>query len=74
MSPASTWYKRRKQAREQATVAMATSASQAAIERLEWQLSLLRSDLGRCARFADDEGAAITGQSGEEVRDNRIKY
>jgi hypothetical protein len=55
----STWYRRRKQAREQVAVVMATSASQAALERLSFQLSLLRSDLERCARFADEGAATI---------------
>jgi hypothetical protein len=56
----STWYRRRKQAREQAVTALATAASQEALERLEWQLSLLRSNLG-CARLAD-EGAAVIAE------------
>ena len=45
----STWYRRRKQAREREAVAMATAASHAALKRLSFQLSLLRSDLERCA-------------------------
>jgi hypothetical protein len=57
----STWYRRRKRAREQAAPALATAARQATLERLEWQLSLLRSDLERCARFTD-QGAAIIAE------------
>jgi hypothetical protein len=56
----STWYRRRKRAREQAAAALATAASQAALERLEWQLSLLRSELERCARLTDEGAAIIT--------------
>jgi len=33
----------------------------AALDRLDWQLALLRSDLERCARF-NDEGAAIIAE------------
>ena len=40
---------------------MTTAASQAALERLSFQLSLLQSDLERCARFTS-VGAAIIAE------------
>ncbi len=57
----SAWYKRRKQARQQAAAALAATANQAALERLEWQITRLRTDLETAARFAG-EGAAILAE------------
>ncbi len=54
----STWYRRQKKAREQAAAALALTMRQAALDRLEWQITQLRADLEKAARFAD-EGAAI---------------
>ncbi len=53
----STWYRRQKKAREQAA-ALALTMRQAALDRLEWQITELRANLERAARFAN-EGAAI---------------
>jgi hypothetical protein len=53
----STWYRRQKKARDQAA-ALAIMTRQAALDRLEWQITQLRADLQKAARFAD-EGAAI---------------
>jgi hypothetical protein len=52
----STWY--RWQAREQAAAVLALTMRQAALDRLEWQITQLRADLERATRFAD-EGAMI---------------
>jgi hypothetical protein len=54
----STWYRRQKRAREQAAAALALTMRQAALDRLEWQMTRLRADLEMAARFAG-EGAAI---------------
>jgi hypothetical protein len=54
----STWYRRQKKAREQAAAALVIMTRQAALDRLEWQMTRLRADLERAARFAG-EGAAI---------------
>jgi len=54
----STWYRRQKKAREQGAAALALTMRQAALDRLEWQITRLRADLEKAARFAD-EGAAI---------------
>jgi hypothetical protein len=54
----STWYRRQKKAREQAAAALALTMRQAALDRLEWQITQLRADLERASHFAD-EGAAI---------------
>jgi hypothetical protein len=57
----STWYRRQKKAREQAAAAQAAMTRQAALDRLEWQMTRLRADLETAARFAD-EGAAILAE------------
>ncbi|MGO9233641.1 MAG: hypothetical protein ACLP4V_05950 [Methylocella sp.] len=57
----STWYRRRKAARERQALALVEAAREAVLDRLDWQLSLLRSDLERCARFTD-QGAAIIAE------------
>jgi hypothetical protein len=57
----STWYRRQKKAREQAAAALALSMRQAALDRLEWQITLLRGHLERASRSAD-EGAAILAE------------
>lgn len=57
----STWYRRQKKAREQIAVALAAMTRQAALDRLEWQMTQLRSDLETAARFAG-EGAAILAE------------
>jgi len=54
----STWYRRQKKAREQAAAVAAATMRQAALDRLEWQITELRADLERAARFAR-EGALI---------------
>ena len=57
----STYYRRRKQAREQAAVAQAMTMREAVFDRLDWQLAQLRGDLETAARFAD-EGVAIIAE------------
>ena len=57
----STWYRRRKKARELAAAAQAEMARRATLDRLEWQMTRLRADLEIAARFAD-EGAAILAE------------
>jgi|ERR1035437_9804719 hypothetical protein len=57
----STWYRRQKKARKQAAAALAVMTRQAALDRLEWQITQLRADLEKAARFAD-EGAAILAE------------
>jgi hypothetical protein len=59
----STYYRRLKQARERAAVAVATVSRQAVLDRLDYQLLLLRANLDRCAWFVD-EGAAIIAELG----------
>jgi len=56
----STWYRRQKKAREQAA-ALVVMTRQAALDRLEWQITRLRADLEKATRFAD-EGAAILNE------------
>jgi hypothetical protein len=55
----STWDRRRKKAREQAAAALAIMARQAALDRLEWQITQLRADLEMAARFADESAAIL---------------
>jgi hypothetical protein len=50
----STWYRRQNKAREQAAAALAITIRQAALDRLEWQMTRLRADLEMAARFADE--------------------
>jgi hypothetical protein len=63
----STWYRRRKQARERQALTLVATAREAVVDRLDWQLARLRRELETAARFAD-EGAAIiaelTGMTG----------
>lgn len=54
----STWYRRGKRTRERAALAAETAARDAVLDRLAWQISLMRADLAKAARFAQ-EGAAI---------------
>jgi hypothetical protein len=54
----STWYRRRKQARELAALAGAAPAREAVLDRLAWQLQQLQRELGRAAQLMD-KGAAI---------------
>ena len=46
----STWYRRRKQARERAALVRAVAAHDAVLDRLDWQLAELRNDLAEAAR------------------------
>jgi hypothetical protein len=48
-------------------VTLAMAASEMALERLECQLSILRRDLERCARFTV-EGAAIIAELAARCR------
>ncbi len=57
----STWYRRRKQARERQALTLVAKAREAVVDRLDWQLAQLRGDLETAARFAD-EGAAIIAE------------
>jgi len=57
----STWYRRRKQAREREALALVAAAREAVFDRLDWQLARLRRELETAARFAD-EGAAIIAE------------
>ncbi len=57
----STWYRRRKRAREQAAAAFAVTVREAVFGRLDWQLARLRRELETAARFTD-EGAAIIAE------------
>jgi hypothetical protein len=50
----STWYRRRKKAREQAAAAQAAIVRQAALDRLEWQITQLRGELETAARYMDE--------------------
>ena len=45
----STWYRRRKQAREREAMAAAAAAREAMLDRLEWQLAELRACIDRAA-------------------------
>jgi len=54
----STWYRRRKKAREQTAAAQAAIMRRAMFDRLDWQMTQLRAELETAARYAD-EGAAI---------------
>jgi hypothetical protein len=54
----STWYRRQKNAREQAAAAQAATMRQAVLDRLEWQITQLRADLEKAGWFMG-EGAAI---------------
>jgi hypothetical protein len=58
----STWYRRRRKAREQA-LALVAAQREAVLDRLQWQVESLRANLDRCARFAG-EGAAIIAELG----------
>jgi hypothetical protein len=57
----STWYRRRKQARERQALTLAAAAREAVFDRLDWQLARLRRDHETAARFTD-EGAAIIAE------------
>ena len=59
----STWYRRRKQAREREALTFVATAQEALFDRLDWQLARLRRELETAARFAD-EGAAIIAELG----------
>ncbi|MGA3342745.1 MAG: hypothetical protein ABSD11_19630, partial [Methylocella sp.] len=52
----STWYRRRKQARERKALTVVATARGAVFDRLPWQPARLRRELETAARFAD-EGA-----------------
>ena len=56
----STYYRRRKQAREQAAAAFAATVRGAVFDRLGWQLAQLRGELETAARFSDEGAAIIT--------------
>jgi len=67
----STWYRRRKQAREREALALVAAAREAVFDRLDWQLARLRRELETAARFADEGAAIITelaGYSGSSGR------
>jgi hypothetical protein len=53
----STWYRRRKRARQQAVMALAAASRQAMLDRLDVQAALLRSEID--ARFADEVAVVI---------------
>ena len=57
----STWYRRRKRAREQAAAALAATVREAVFDRLDWQLARLRRELETAARFTS-VGAAIIAE------------
>jgi len=57
----STWYRRRKKAREQAAASLAAITRKAALDRLDWQMTQLRGELETAARYMD-EGAAILAE------------
>jgi len=57
----STWYRRRKQARERQALTLVATAREAVFDRLGWQLARLRRELETAARFAD-EGVAIIAE------------
>jgi hypothetical protein len=57
----STRYRREKKARDLAAAALAEMTRQAALDRLEWQMTRLRADLEIATRYAD-EGAAILAE------------
>ena len=57
----STWYRRRKAARERQASILVATAREAVFDRLDWQLARLRGELETAARFSD-EGAAIIAE------------
>ena len=67
----STWYRRRKQAREREALTVVAMAREAVFDRLDWQLAQLRRGFETVARFADEGTAIITelaGYSGSSGR------
>ena len=67
----STWYRRRKQAREREALTVVATTREAVFDRLDWQLARLRRELETAARFADEGAAIITelaGYSGSSGR------
>jgi hypothetical protein len=67
----STWYRRRKQARERKALTVVATARGAVFDRLPWQPARLRRELETAARFADEGAAIITelaGYSGSSGR------
>ena len=54
----STYYRRRKQAAQQAALSAATAARLAVLDRLDWMLGQMRAELDLAARFMV-EGAEI---------------
>jgi hypothetical protein len=55
----STWYRRQKKAREQAAAEVAAMMRQAALDRLEWQITQLRADLETAARYANESAVML---------------
>jgi len=64
----STWYRRQKKAREQAAAALAAIMRQAALDRLEWQITQLRADLQKAARFMYAAAAVLDELAGVSFR------
>jgi len=66
----STWYRRRKQARERQALTLVAAAREAVFDRLGWQLARLQRELETVARFTDEaaeiiaELAAMTSGAG----------
>jgi hypothetical protein len=59
----STWYRRRKAAREQAALAAAMAAREAVLDRLDWMVAELRLSLDRCVAAHEVMRAELSGFS-----------
>ena len=49
ISRSTTWYRRRRKARQEACVRLTVAARAAVLDRLAWQIAELRASLDRCA-------------------------
>jgi short chain dehydrogenase len=64
----STWYRRQKKTSQQAAAALAASMRQAALDRLEWQITQLLADLQKAAAFVDIGAAVLDELAGVSFR------
>jgi hypothetical protein len=64
----STYYRRRKQAREREAVAAATATRSAVLDRLEWQLADLRADLAEAAKYQAITAGIISEMAALQLR------
>jgi hypothetical protein len=64
----STWYRRQKKASQHEAAVLAAAARQAALDRLEWQITQLRGDLQKAAGFMDVSAKVLDELAGVSFR------